>query len=175
MRECRTYGSLRGARSNARPYRDLHQELASRLATQFGGELLIGNHVGNLKRFQRRLRRTRQKSVDGTVALAEHRRLRCEAQDPRPRSSPRASRMVKRLAPNIRPSANSGGRCAPTGYSPRPIASVRASAMRRNKGFAKAAASGADGAVLDLEDGVGLPAKQAARAAAVAFFAAPVS
>jgi citrate lyase beta subunit len=47
--------------------------------------------------------------------------------------------------------------------------------MRRNKGFAKAAASGADGAVLDLEDGVGLPAKQAARAAAVAFFAAPVS
>ena len=39
--------------------------------------------------------------------------------------------------------------------------------------FAKAAASGADGAVLDLEDGVGLPAKHDARAAALAFLAAP--
>ena len=39
--------------------------------------------------------------------------------------------------------------------------------------FAKAAGSGADGAILDLEDGVGLPAKAKARDAALAFFAAP--
>jgi (S)-citramalyl-CoA lyase len=41
--------------------------------------------------------------------------------------------------------------------------------------FAKAAGSGADGAVLDLEDGVGLPAKDAARRAALSFFAAPAA
>ena len=37
--------------------------------------------------------------------------------------------------------------------------------------FAKGPSSGADGVVLDLEDGVGLPAKPAARKAALAFFA----
>jgi (S)-citramalyl-CoA lyase len=40
--------------------------------------------------------------------------------------------------------------------------------------FEKAARSGADGAILDIEDGVGLPAKDAARRAALAFFAKPV-
>ena len=40
--------------------------------------------------------------------------------------------------------------------------------------FAKGPASGADGVILDLEDGVGLPAKPAARKAALAFFADPV-
>jgi citrate lyase beta subunit len=39
--------------------------------------------------------------------------------------------------------------------------------------FGKAVTACADGAVLDLEDGVGLPAKEAARRAALAFFAAP--
>jgi citrate lyase beta subunit len=39
--------------------------------------------------------------------------------------------------------------------------------------FAKAAATGADGVVLDLEDGVGLAAKETARRAALAHFAAP--
>ena len=39
--------------------------------------------------------------------------------------------------------------------------------------FGKAAAVGADGAVLDLEDGVGLPAKEAARKAALRFFETP--
>ena len=37
--------------------------------------------------------------------------------------------------------------------------------------FTKGPSSGADGVVLDLEDGVGLPAKPAARKAALAFFA----
>jgi (S)-citramalyl-CoA lyase len=41
--------------------------------------------------------------------------------------------------------------------------------------FPKAAASGADGAMLDLEDGVGLSAKDAARSAALAFFTAPTA
>ena len=41
--------------------------------------------------------------------------------------------------------------------------------------FAKGPSSGADGVVLDLEDGVGLPAKPAARKAALAFFADPVA
>jgi (S)-citramalyl-CoA lyase len=40
--------------------------------------------------------------------------------------------------------------------------------------FAKGPASGADGAIIDLEDGVGLPSKPAARKAALAFFANPV-
>jgi citrate lyase beta subunit len=40
--------------------------------------------------------------------------------------------------------------------------------------FAKGPASGADGVILDLEDGVGLPDKPAARKAALAFFAHPV-
>jgi citrate lyase beta subunit len=40
--------------------------------------------------------------------------------------------------------------------------------------FAKGPTSGADGVILDLEDGVGLPAKPAARKAALAFFAHPV-
>jgi citrate lyase beta subunit len=39
--------------------------------------------------------------------------------------------------------------------------------------FAKGPASRADGVILDLEDGVGLPAKPAARKAALAFFADP--
>ena len=39
--------------------------------------------------------------------------------------------------------------------------------------FGKAADLGADGAVLDLEDGVGLPLKQKAREAALRFFEAP--
>jgi len=39
--------------------------------------------------------------------------------------------------------------------------------------FARGPGSGADGAVLDLEDGVGIPDKPAARAAALAFLAAP--
>src|SRR5262249_2456014 len=39
----------------------------------------------------------------------------------------------------------------------------------------KAAAVGADGAVLDLEDGVGLPAKETARQAALRFFEAPLA
>jgi len=43
----------------------------------------------------------------------------------------------------------------------------------RPERFPKALAVGADGAVLDLEDGVGLPAKEAARRAALDFFAAP--
>ena len=55
------------------------------------------------------------------------------------------------------------------------IRSVLFTPADRPDRFAKAAASGADGAVLDLEDGVGLPAKQAARTAAIAFFAAPAS
>ncbi len=54
------------------------------------------------------------------------------------------------------------------------IRSVLFTPADRPDRFAKAAASGADGAVLDLEDGVGLPAKPAARAAAITFFAAPV-
>ena len=41
--------------------------------------------------------------------------------------------------------------------------------------FTKGPSSGADGVVLDLEDGVGLPAKPAARKAALAFFAEPVA
>jgi (S)-citramalyl-CoA lyase len=41
--------------------------------------------------------------------------------------------------------------------------------------FAKAATVGADGAVLDLEDGVGLPAKQKAREAAMRFFENPLT
>ena len=41
--------------------------------------------------------------------------------------------------------------------------------------FAKASSCGADGGILDLEDGVGLPAKQAARQAALAFFAGPAA
>ena len=44
----------------------------------------------------------------------------------------------------------------------------------RPERFARAASSGADGAILDLEDGVGLPHKQEARQAALAFLAAPV-
>jgi citrate lyase beta subunit len=43
----------------------------------------------------------------------------------------------------------------------------------RPERFPKAMAVGADGAVLDLEDGVGLPAKKTARQAALGFFAAP--
>src|SRR5215510_10826134 len=48
---------------------------------------------------------------------------------------------------------------------------------RRQTGerFGKAAAVGADGAVLDLEDGVGLPAKETARQAALRFFEAPLA
>ena len=45
----------------------------------------------------------------------------------------------------------------------------------RPERFAKAVSAGADGAVLDLEDGVGLAAKDAARRAALAFFAAPAA
>jgi (S)-citramalyl-CoA lyase len=45
----------------------------------------------------------------------------------------------------------------------------------RPERFGKAAAVGADGAVLDLEDGVGLPAKQTARAAALRFFETPLA
>ena len=45
----------------------------------------------------------------------------------------------------------------------------------RPERFGKAAAVGADGAVLDLEDGVGLPAKQTARQAALRFFEAPLA
>jgi (S)-citramalyl-CoA lyase len=41
--------------------------------------------------------------------------------------------------------------------------------------FGKAPAVGADGAVLDLEDGVGLPAKQTAREAALQFFEKPLA
>ena len=41
--------------------------------------------------------------------------------------------------------------------------------------FAHGPGSGADGAVLDLEDGVGLPAKAAAREAALDFFRSPAS
>src|SRR5262249_19538902 len=41
--------------------------------------------------------------------------------------------------------------------------------------FPKGPSSGADGVVLDLEDGVGLPAKPAARKAALAFFASPAA
>src|SRR5262245_59271610 len=43
----------------------------------------------------------------------------------------------------------------------------------RPERFGKAAAVGADGAVLDLEDGVGLPSKQKAREAALQFFQSP--
>jgi citrate lyase beta subunit len=43
----------------------------------------------------------------------------------------------------------------------------------RPERFGKAAAVGADGAVLDLEDGVGLPAKESARQAALQFFESP--
>jgi citrate lyase beta subunit len=43
----------------------------------------------------------------------------------------------------------------------------------RPERFAKATAAGADGAILDLEDGVGLPSKQKAREAALKFFQAP--
>jgi citrate lyase beta subunit len=45
----------------------------------------------------------------------------------------------------------------------------------RPERFGKAVAVGADGAVLDLEDGVGLPSKQKAREAALHFFEAPPS
>lgn len=45
----------------------------------------------------------------------------------------------------------------------------------RPERFGKAAAVGADGAVLDLEDGVGLPSKHKAREAALRFFEAPLS
>ncbi|MBV8616518.1 MAG: CoA ester lyase [Acetobacteraceae bacterium] len=45
----------------------------------------------------------------------------------------------------------------------------------RPERFAKGPASGADGVILDLEDGVGLPAKPAARKAALAFLAAPAA
>ena len=45
----------------------------------------------------------------------------------------------------------------------------------RPERFGKAIAVGADGAVLDLEDGVGLPSKQKAREAALALFQAPPS
>src|SRR6516165_3704280 len=41
--------------------------------------------------------------------------------------------------------------------------------------FAKGPASGADGVILDLEDGVGFPAKPAARKAALAFFTDPAA
>src|SRR5499427_199818 len=41
--------------------------------------------------------------------------------------------------------------------------------------FAKGPSSGADGVILDLEDGVGLPAKTAARKAALAFFSNPAA
>src|SRR5262249_37065075 len=41
--------------------------------------------------------------------------------------------------------------------------------------FAKGPASRADGVILDLEDGVGLPTKPAARKAALAFFASPAA
>jgi citrate lyase beta subunit len=43
----------------------------------------------------------------------------------------------------------------------------------RPERFEKAVAVGADGAILDLEDGVGLPAKHKAREAALQFFQAP--
>jgi (S)-citramalyl-CoA lyase len=43
----------------------------------------------------------------------------------------------------------------------------------RPERFGKALSVGADGAVLDLEDGVGLPSKQEAREAALQLFAAP--
>jgi len=39
--------------------------------------------------------------------------------------------------------------------------------------FAHGPTTGADGVILDLEDGVGLPAKSAARKAALAFFTDP--
>jgi (S)-citramalyl-CoA lyase len=45
----------------------------------------------------------------------------------------------------------------------------------RPERFGKAAAVGADGAVLDLEDGVGLSAKETARKAVLGFLAAPPS
>ena len=45
----------------------------------------------------------------------------------------------------------------------------------RPERFGKAISVGADGVVLDLEDGVGLPSKQRAREAALALFAAPPS
>jgi (S)-citramalyl-CoA lyase len=45
----------------------------------------------------------------------------------------------------------------------------------RPERFAKAAAVAADGAILDLEDGVGLPSKQKAREAALRFLEAPLS
>ncbi|HUL41079.1 MAG TPA: CoA ester lyase [Burkholderiales bacterium] len=45
----------------------------------------------------------------------------------------------------------------------------------RPERFGKAPAVGADGAVLDLEDGVGLPSKEKAREAALRFFEAPLS
>src|ERR687883_274718 len=45
----------------------------------------------------------------------------------------------------------------------------------RPERFAHGAGSGADGAVLDLEDGVGLPAKATAREAALDFFRSPAS
>ena len=43
----------------------------------------------------------------------------------------------------------------------------------RPERFEKAVAVGADGAILDLEDGVGLPSKQRARDAALQFFQMP--
>ena len=43
----------------------------------------------------------------------------------------------------------------------------------RPERFGKAITVGADGAVLDLEDGVGLPNKEKARSAALSFFASP--
>jgi len=45
----------------------------------------------------------------------------------------------------------------------------------RPERFPKAVSVGADGAVLDLEDGVGLPAKEAARRAALEFLASPLA
>jgi (S)-citramalyl-CoA lyase len=45
----------------------------------------------------------------------------------------------------------------------------------RPERFVKSVSVGADGAVLDLEDGVGLAAKETARRAALSFFAAPAA
>jgi citrate lyase beta subunit len=55
------------------------------------------------------------------------------------------------------------------------IRSVLFTPADRPDRFAHGPASGADGAVLDLEDGVGIPAKPAARAATLAFLAAPAA
>jgi (S)-citramalyl-CoA lyase len=45
----------------------------------------------------------------------------------------------------------------------------------RSERFTKGPSSGADGVIIDLEDGVGLPGKPAARKAALAFFADPIA